>query len=383
MTGLGFLAGLGGLYVFISLLPVWATHIVAIGCILGAVIIIVRSQRRQLRSLGSPNGGFDAFDAFIAGWTGSFGLAVAASVAMAFLVAQRAGEAAGDAPYCLQVADKGKGDYRRATSLLDLSALTMWAKRESGMFMQHHAILVVGNEVSPRLLHWSYRNREFVAGIINERTPGYGPSLTCGPKLNFAGDLPVLFPRSRDSELVRFSAQEAYRIPKAYRPQWSGGSGRYLRLATTAPEFRPLNRTAVSLAAGGFSDWLFIQWNPDWFLSLLKLPQGHQDVAQGTEFGLHKTLAVSYGRNSERYESYRYLAYADEQTTGVNTTLIVCSPASERFPASCQHRFLNNGRHFDFRHRLEDLPNWQVMQNRLLSLFASFEKDVNLQSDRW
>jgi hypothetical protein len=119
------------------------------------------------------------------------------------------------------VADAATADYRRASTLLDLSALTMWAGRESGMYMQHHAILVVAGEAAPQLFHWSYHRRQFVEGVLNQRTPGYGPALTCDPTRAFAGGL--LFPRSGDSELVRFSPDEAYRIPKSYQSQWSGG----------------------------------------------------------------------------------------------------------------------------------------------------------------
>jgi ABC-type cobalamin transport system permease subunit len=78
------------------------------------------------------------------------GLAIAAGVATALLVAQGAGHIAGALPYCIQVAD-GEADYKPARTLFDLSGLRMWARRESSMFMRHHAILVVGDETSPRL----------------------------------------------------------------------------------------------------------------------------------------------------------------------------------------------------------------------------------------
>src|SRR5689334_22431651 len=72
---------------------------------------------------------------------------VAAVIAIAAgtsrLVVRAAEEAAGSEPYCIQVSD-GRSDYRPARSWFDLSVLTMWAARESSMYMQHHAVLVVG-----------------------------------------------------------------------------------------------------------------------------------------------------------------------------------------------------------------------------------------------
>lgn len=70
---------------------------------------------------------------------------VIASIATSCLVASRAAEVAGSSPYCIEVADEGS-DYKPARSLLDLSAWRMRAKREAGLSMQHHAILVVGAE---------------------------------------------------------------------------------------------------------------------------------------------------------------------------------------------------------------------------------------------
>jgi hypothetical protein len=297
------------------------------------------------------------------------GLTIAASIATSFLVAQRASHTAGSAPYCIQVADE-KADYKPARTLSDLSGLRMWAKRESGLFMQHHAILVVGDE----MYHWSYRNRDFVAGVINGKLEGYGPALTCVPKHNFISSLPMVFVGASEHDYIRFSQREAYRIPKTYQPQWSGGSSRFLYLTTVAPDFLPLQiRWADLPPHQRDSNWVFVTWNPTWLLSSMKSIPGGEIVEQSTEFGLQKSKIVSYGRDAKKYEGYQYLVYADEQPNGANTTLINCGTPSEMFQKSCQHRFLNKGRHFYFRHRPEDVSDWQGMQKRLLDLFASFE----------
>ena len=64
---------------------------------------------------------------------------------------------------------------------------------------------------------------------------------------------------------------------------------------------------------------------------------------------------------------YRYSAYANEQSDGVNTSLIGCSVNL------CQHRFIHKGRHFYFRHKPEHLADWRGMQQRIVDLMALFE----------
>ena len=79
-------------------------------------------------------------------------LFVAVAAGTSLLVAYVADEVAGPQPYCIQVAD-GTSDYRPARSWLDLSVFTMWAKRDGPLYMQHHAVLVVGEPANPRLYH--------------------------------------------------------------------------------------------------------------------------------------------------------------------------------------------------------------------------------------
>jgi hypothetical protein len=298
-------------------------------------------------------------------------LFVAAGAATSLLVAYGADDVAGSQPYCIQIAD-GTSDYRPARSWLDLSVLTMWAKRDGPLYMQHHAILVVGEPANLRLYHWSYRRRAFEPGVLNGHIEGRGPAVTCVPALDFAGKRLAFFPESSDSNYFRYSAHEAYRIPNALQAKWSGGISPTLRLATTAPDFQPLNRHWSDLTPGERdSNWVFIEWNPEWVLSLMKAAPGGNVVEQSTEFGLSKSKAITHGRDGKEYIGYRYLTYDDGH--GINTTVISCGTPSEVVPKSCQHRFINRGRHFYFRHRPEDLPDWRVMQRRILELIDSFE----------
>jgi hypothetical protein len=184
---------------------------------------------------------------------------VAAIATTSLLVAHGAEEVAGFQPYCIQIAD-GTSDYRPARSWLDLSVLTMWAKRDGPLQMQHHAILVVGAPGDSRLYHWSYRYRAFEPGVLNGQIEGHGPAVTCVPARDFAGKRLALFVGSSDSNYVRYSARDTYRIPNSWQAEWSGGMSPTLRLATTAPDFQPLNRRWSDLTPGERdSHWVFIE----------------------------------------------------------------------------------------------------------------------------
>jgi hypothetical protein len=111
--------------------------------------------------------------------------------------------------------------------------------------------------------------------------------------------------------------------------------------------------------------------NPEWVLSLMKAAPSGAVVEQSIEFGLSKSKTVTHGRNGKEYVGYRYLAY--DEGHGINSTVIGCGAPSEAVPKSCQHRFINRGRHFYFRHRPEDVPDWRGMQRRILELMDSFE----------
>lgn len=114
-------------------------------------------------------------------------------------------------------------DYRPARSWFDLSALIMWAKRDGALYMQHHAILVVGDTADTRLYHWSYRHRTFEPGVLNGRVEGSGPVLTCLPGRDFATKWLVFFPESSESDYVRYSAHDTYRIPNPGRQNGTAG----------------------------------------------------------------------------------------------------------------------------------------------------------------
>lgn len=283
------------------------------------------------------------------------GLLVIAALATTAFVIRSAREIAGDKPYCIQVADI-QADYRAARTLLDLSGLMMRAK----IFDQHHAVLVVGDETHPSLFHWSYRRGRFVPGVLNATIPGHEPVLSCESRRNFIGTLPALWATPPDSTYVHFSAHETFRVPTSYQPRWGGGSSAFLAIATAAPDFAPLTVPWVSLAQSErVRNVAFIAWTP---AGLRDLTGTAPASAIAGEFGLQEASTGT----SKRY-------VIPGQPNGVHATLIDCPAGSKARPAMCRHRFVSQGREFDFVHRPEDLPNWRQMQERLVELFASFE----------
>src|SRR5690242_20325736 len=111
-------------------------------------------------------------------------LLIVASTATTLFVIQSARRIAGTTPYCIQVAD-GRADYRPARTLFDLSGLMMRATREKGLYMQHHALLIVGDEANPGLFHWSYHARGFIPGVHKEAIADRRPAMTCVPRRDF------------------------------------------------------------------------------------------------------------------------------------------------------------------------------------------------------
>jgi hypothetical protein len=365
MSGWAWLGVLAGLIGFLAVLfskalfPAWFVHALALAALAGAV-----ADLRYGRNIPAER-------AFASGCAAVFLVGLALSALSLDRVASSAKEAAAGEPYCIQVTDSSHaGPYVPARSLLDLSGLTMWSRSEG---LLHHAILVVGDASSPRLFHWSYRKQEFVPGIVKQRDDAsYGTALTCVPSQSFVASLPVLFSGGDDSQYIRFSPQESFHIPNAYQPHWGGSAGGSLSFVAIAPDFKPSNASQSGLSLRErFERQVFIQWNPSWLSGLMDSAAA-QVTGTTTAFGLRTSVTVTQGRNGKTYESQTYRADASEQP-GLNTTLITCYAASDINPVpSCQHRFLSGDRHFHFRHRPEDVPQWQAMQKRLTDLLDAF-----------
>ena len=81
--------------------------------------------------------------------------------------------------------------------------------------------------------------------MLNGQVEGKGPAISCVAARDFAGKWLALLPESLDSDYISYSGGETYLIPTVWQAKWSGGTLRTLRLATTAPDFQPLNRRRI------------------------------------------------------------------------------------------------------------------------------------------
>ncbi len=170
----------------------WAAHLTVLAFAGGSLAL-----RRSVRV------GFEAdrdvmtagFRSYLAGIAATLTVGALASMAYPMVVKAAAEQAADGQPYCLQVSTGlSRPDYRAARTLLDLSALTMQSRVSSGLYMEHHAILVVGLGVRPELFHWSHRQRQFIRGVISTARPADSPLVACQVQRDFLARLPLALP---------------------------------------------------------------------------------------------------------------------------------------------------------------------------------------------
>lgn len=138
-------------------------------------------------------------------------------------VADKAEALAKDAPYCIQVSSH-QPDYKPASSLLDLSALTMRA------VSYWHAVLAVQKNQSIEEYHWSYRDHAF--------HPHSGNTLIhCTPKPHYVNDLSATSKKHDKGRINITFRQKSYSIPAEYIHSTSSDNKPYITLSTGAPDF--------------------------------------------------------------------------------------------------------------------------------------------------
>lgn len=96
-----------------------------------------------------------------------------------------------------------------------------------------------------------------------------------------------------------------------------------------------------------------------WLTSLLQTQSSVAVQQQTSAYGLTRQVL---GEAHTRYV----------RNLGPGVTLIDCQGGGNSNEQSCQHRFLNGGRHITFRHRAEDIPNWHELEASLVARLASF-----------
>lgn len=318
---IGILCGVGCLVFVLAALkgvrPSVYAHAVALGiCVLWAAlpVMVNRAWRANIVAIS----GYVCFGALMA-------MGVFASVSLVGTIRWRAEQDAAGKPYCLQV-PKPTGGYAPVTSLLDLSPLTMRARHGDGLDLTHHAVLVIGEELSA---YWSYRQRTFMVKPMPE--PVY-----CDAKPHFTESLPLFSSHSDDPVRIGLDGK-VFHIPRAYAPRADMSAFATLFIDAVPPDFLPSGRK---------DKYVLAEKNAKWVAGLLTDAQPDDEA---TNFNLRKTRSGWY--------------YLNE---GGEVTVINC------YPGRCQHRFTRNGWMYDFEHHPDLLPQWRQLQQSLLNRLASF-----------
>lgn len=92
-------------------------------------------------------------------------------------------------PYCIEAADTP------VHSKIDLNALNMYARHDSGYTMYFHGLLVIGTGGDRKYMNWSYRQERF--NPVSERAREglhLDTKARCTPILNFGESLPLIRP---------------------------------------------------------------------------------------------------------------------------------------------------------------------------------------------
>lgn len=254
--------------------------------------------------------------------------------------------AAGD-PYCVQVANDiqfvrgAERGYRPVQRSSDI-----WGLRMVGYGGFHHAVLVVGDSVTPRTFHWSYFKRSFVQGT-------FGPfPIVCQPSRDYFDHL---HSDPADSPVRFILDGRRLSIPRVYRPYaiWPGSFLGYTFHAA-APAFQPVGASCTDFFCGdvwvSFTDSI-----------------GPYGLAQAAPAGGIPELGKLDGLLHLPGAKLSYDRYVQVGGDGNVVTSIDCM-------ADCHQAFMHGGLTFSFRHKRADLSEWRAMQQRLIDLHGRFEQ---------
>ncbi len=338
-----FLGGLAGTWIFISI--GWgmnaggggfkAHYVVAlIGFAIGAaflwpVMLLYRKFGRSQPVLAAC--GFAAV--FV-----SLGILSALGALYPGYVTGKAEKIASSAPYCLILEKRGK----TAEALEELTFFTMDKRRNT-----NHATLIVERDGKREHYHWSYRFGQFRKG-------GNKTYFHCDPLPRFGDKLAKYTDNDLPDGHVRVILRDmVLHIPKAYRPKSSGSS--YLSIKASAPDFHPGKMN------GMFPGPSFDIRDRSWVNGLAR---DITSITPSRMEGPFEVFAVVDGYTDH---------YVEWTPEGAVATHISCLTKSKH-AGRCQHRFYRNDRMYSFEHETQHLPKAKAMQEKLFSLFVSFER---------
>jgi hypothetical protein len=283
-------------------------------------------------------------------------------------VAREAAAAAGDAPYCIQIAD-GSGAYRPAEALRDLSVFAMRAQSSGPIKLQFHGVLAVGDGANPRVFNWSYRRGAFQEiGSTQALRPHGVPAVSCAPRHDFAAHLPLLASTAAQESPKRLRvAGRDFTMPAGYAFKVVNElNNPVLFLKAEAPRFLP---SPASAERHAFGVQIYLQ--PESVASWLEPRPNYlaEDRGEGP-FGLRRRAVWWTGRASPRDE--RIELYARD-ANGRVTTVLECAPPPYGAARLCPHVFARDGLLYRFSLNVADLGQWRAVEDRLSGMVRSFQ----------
>jgi hypothetical protein len=275
------------------------------------------------------------------------------SLGMAAKVVDAAELAARGAPYCIQAS--GPEGLRPARSKWELTGFMLRAGDRSA----RHANLAIGEGVSPKWLHWSYRKGAFEPDFL-------GGVLHCDLRAASGQALGWLdAPIAAGPDAVFWLAGGQWRIPDEYR---GGGSDRPAKLHFFAQgsAFEPLARPP---AGQDLRTWDVIERTVTVSLCTPeKLHVWHvtgNDVnfqleTTGHENGLERQVVKSRGAADPRIQ------FLGRDDLGKPTTWIQCDGQQ------CRHAFNREGIVIEFMHPEREFAAWRTVQDSAWRRLHSF-----------
>ncbi len=270
------------------------------------------------------------------------------SLVVLFSAKNNAVQLAFNEPFCIQV--PAKRGYKEVSSVFELAGIHMFSDGP-----KNHAVLVVGDISSPDLYHWSYWANAFVEGAYGS------PPIYCKPQVAFFEKLESSFRDNRDVVTFAFHGYR-FSIPSSYdpRPMWPLPDG--LMLIAKAPAFTPTNG---ELCDERLCNMVEIRFEISSRLEVWRNVSDGRHLIEnlGQTNGLIKQLVWTEEISSP---SIQYYLLDDKSKV---KTIILCSEKSD---IQCLYTFEAAGITYSFHLMPSDIPEWHLIQDRLVHLFGEF-----------
>ena len=199
---------------------------------------------------------------------------------------------------------------------------------------------------------------------------------------DFVDRVPFIFPQTN----IFYIGKQKIEIPPQYFPQLEDyvftsvissqeqrKSIRAIKFLASIPNFSDTRQIFAKLPAiYNFSTnvSIFPLFNPKDLEKIFYISPLAKNEQIDSQYGLNKRVS------SEKYlyHNPRKKIIYYQKNNGVTTTAIRCYP-DLLDKMKCQHYFVYKNFIFSFKHRENDLKNWQVMQNNLIDKIESWQRE--------